>query len=85
MQYESKYTFESKIERASKMATFTLRLNRSPNIRIRGPVTLFTEGFKASGVVKETTSPNSFALCSFKSGPPFKIPSLYTGYMALIP
>lgn len=59
----------------SSIATLTVELNRSPKIRISGPVMLTTEGFRASASVLRIASPRPSAADSLTSGDPFRIPS----------
>lgn len=69
----------------SSKATLTFQLNRSPNIRISGPVMLTTEGFRASAEVSLITSPKAFAASSFCSGLPVRTPSRSTGRIEVTP
>lgn len=69
----------------SSKATLTFQLNRSPKIRISGPVMLTTEGFRASAEVSLITSPKAFAASSFCSGLPVRTPSRSTGRMEVTP
>lgn len=69
----------------SNRAAFTFQLNRSPRMRIRGPVMLTTDGLRASADVKRITKPKALAASSFCSGLPVRTPSRNTGRMEVTP
>lgn len=69
----------------SSRATLTFQLNRSPKIRMSGPVMLTTDGLRASAEVSFITSPKAFAASSFCSGLPVKTPSRSTTSMEVTP
>ena len=69
----------------SSRAAFTFQLNRSPRMRIRGPVMLTTDGRRASAEVRRITKPNALAASSFCSGLPVRTPSRSTGRMDVTP
>lgn len=78
-------TFASNKAKVSNTAAFTLALNLSPNILIKGPVMWTTDGCKAAADVNLITSPNIKAAASFSSGKPFKIDSLNSGRIGVMP
>lgn len=78
-------TLASKRLSVSSRAAFTFQLNRSPRMRIRGPVMLTTEGRRASAEVRRITKPNALAASSFCSGLPVRTPSRSTGRMDVTP
>lgn len=69
----------------SNRAAFTFQLNRSPRMRIRGPVMLTTDGLRASADVRRITKPKALAASSFCSGLPVRTPSRNTGRMEVTP
>lgn len=69
----------------SSRATLTFQLNRSPKIRMSGPVMLTTDGLRASAEVSLITSPKALAASSFCSGLPVKTPSRSTTRMEVTP
>lgn len=69
----------------SSRATLTFQLNRSPKIRISGPVMLTTDGLRASAEVSLITSPKAFAASSFCSGLPVRTPSRSTRSIEVTP
>lgn len=78
-------TLASKRLSVSSRAAFTFQLNRSPRMRIRGPVMLTTEGLRASAEVRRITKPKALAASSFCSGLPVRTPSRNTGRMEVTP
>lgn len=78
-------TLASRRLRVSNRAAFTFQLNRSPRMRIRGPVMLTTEGRRASADVSRITRPKALAASSFCSGLPVRTPSRNTGRMEVTP
>uniref|UniRef100_A0A7C9CPZ7 Uncharacterized protein n=1 Tax=Opuntia streptacantha TaxID=393608 RepID=A0A7C9CPZ7_OPUST len=53
-----------------KIALFTCQGNRSPMIRIRGPVIGITNSFRACSLVTSINSPRPSAACSLSSADP---------------
>ena len=56
-----------------RIAALTCHPNRSPMIRMSGPVVLTTYGFSAAGEVSDTRSPMPSAACSRTSGEPIHV------------
>lgn len=80
-----KLTLSSNSPSVFKTATFTFQLNRSPRIRIRGPVILTTDGLSAVALVNRMASPRPSAASCFTSGVPFNIPSRNMGKSGVMP
>lgn len=78
-------TFVNKVAKVSSTAALTLELNRSPRMRMSGPVMCTTDGWMAAADVRRMISPSISAAFSLSSGRPLRMDSRNRGRIGARP